>query len=204
MLDGSAPALVAFAGPPGVGKTAVAWALAGRLGGAVYLRVDTVEQALRSCGTLAAVGVEGYAVLYWVAADNLALGRPVIADAVNPARATRAAWRAVAAEAGSALVVVEVVCSDAAEHRRRVEARVAHGTDVPGLVPPTWADVLARAYEPWDASRDGDGPRLVVDTATRDAGACAAEVMAEIAATVAASAQGSPEGGPLVRSEAAA
>jgi hypothetical protein len=71
-----------------------------------------------------------------------------------------------------------VVCTDAAEHRRRVEARVARGTDVPGLTPPTWADVRARAYEAWDAA--ADGPRLVVDTSTRDPEACAAEVAAAL------------------------
>jgi hypothetical protein len=38
----------------------------------------------------------------------------------------------------------------------------ASGADVPGLVPPTWQDVVDREYEPWD--RD----RLVVDTAVTD------------------------------------
>jgi hypothetical protein len=31
--------------------------------------------------------------------------------------------------------------------------------DIPGLIPPTWAAVMARDYEPWSE------PRMVVDTA---------------------------------------
>jgi hypothetical protein len=50
---------------------------------------------------------------------------------------------------------VELICSDPQEHRSRVEHRV---TDIPGLVVPTWRQVLNREYEPWD--RD----HLVIDT----------------------------------------
>ena len=46
----------------------------------------------------------------------------------------------VARRAAVALVEVEVVCSDAAEHRRRVESRRA---DIPGLLLPTWDEVQA-------------------------------------------------------------
>ena len=132
------PVLIAFAGLPGAGKSTIARAVARHLG-AAYLRIDTVEQALRAGGTLpAGVVAEGYAVAYAVAADQLALGLSVVADAVNPLRLTRDAWRAVADRAGVPLVDVEVVCSDAAEHRRRVETRTI---DVPGLVLPTWEAV---------------------------------------------------------------
>jgi hypothetical protein len=54
------------------------------------------------------------------------------------------------------LAEVEVICSDPLEHRRRVEARVS---DIQGLVPPTWQDVLDRGYVAWE------GPHLTVDTA---------------------------------------
>lgn len=160
--------LIAFAGLPGAGKSTIARALARHLGTA-YLRIDTIEQALRTCGTLpAGVWAEGYAVAHAVAADQLAVGRSVVADAVNPLGLTRDAWRAVADRAGARLVDVEVVCADSAEHRRRVEARVV---DVPGLVPPTWDAVLAREYDAWDR------PRLVLDTAGRDAAACVRELL---------------------------
>ena len=48
------------------------------------------------------------------------------------------------------------MCSDAAEHRRRVETR---GAVIPGLPQVTWRRVLDCGYEPWQ------GDRLVVDTA---------------------------------------
>ena len=48
------PALVVLAGLPGVGKTTLARGAARRLG-AAYLRVDTVEHALRDGGTLLAL-----------------------------------------------------------------------------------------------------------------------------------------------------
>jgi hypothetical protein len=51
--------------------------------------------------------------------------------------------------------VIEVICSDAAEHRRRVEAR---SVDLEGHYVPAWVDVVEREYEPWQ------DPRLIVDT----------------------------------------
>jgi predicted kinase len=165
------PVLIAFAGLPGAGKSTIARAVARRIR-AAYLRIDSVEQALRAGGTLpAGVVAEGYAVAHAVAADQLTVGLSVVADAVNPLGLTRDAWQAVADRAGVPLIGVEVVCSDAAEHRRRVETR---RIDVPGLVPPTWEEVRAREYHAWDR------PRLVLDTAGRDAGACVRELLDQL------------------------
>ena len=148
--------LIVIGGLPGTGKTSLARGLARALD-AVHLRIDTIEQALRSATMGSdALGTAGYVVGYGVAADNLRLGRTVVADAVNPLTSTRAAWREVARRTAVALVEVEVVCSDAAEHRRRVESRSA---DMPGLELPTWDEVQARTYERWD------GAHLVIDTA---------------------------------------
>ena len=146
--------LVLIDGLPGVGKTTIARALSRATGG-LHLRIDSIEQALRNCGVQ--VQGEGYEVGYAVAEDNLRLGQTVIADCVNPWPLTREAWRAVAVRARVESLDVEVMCSDQAEHRRRVESRSA---DIPGHVVPTWQDVLERDYYPWD-----DQPRLVVDTA---------------------------------------
>ena len=88
--------LIVIGGLPGTGKTALARGLARALD-AVHLRIDTIEQAIRA-STMGsdALGAAGYAVGYGVAADNLRLGRTVVADAVNPLTSTRAAWREVA------------------------------------------------------------------------------------------------------------
>jgi hypothetical protein len=42
------------------------------------------------------------------------------------------------------------------EHRRRIEER---HSDIHGLTPPTWQNVLSREYSPWPE------PHLVIDTA---------------------------------------
>ena len=150
--------LIVFGGLPGTGKTALARSLAGALDG-VHLRVDTIEQAIRgSMARAGEVGPAGYAVAYAVAEDNLRLGRIVLADCVNPLASTRAAWRAVARRAAVTAVEVEVVCSDALEHRRRIESRRA---DIAGLQVPAWHDVLERGYEPWA------GDHVIIDTARR-------------------------------------
>ncbi len=148
--------LIVFAGSPGSGKTTIARALALRLR-ATYLRIDTIEQAVRDAGlTKDELGAAGYLVAYAVAEENLGGGRRVVADCVNPVALTRQAWRDVACRAGAGIAEIEVMCSDEAEHRRRVETRTQ---DIAGLQLPTWAEVLARVYEPWTE------PHGVIDTA---------------------------------------
>ncbi len=150
--------LIAFAGLAGTGKTTLARALAQQLR-ATYLRIDTIEQALRDSATLAAeVGPAGYLVAYALAEANLRLGRIVIADSVNPLRITRDSWRRSAATAAAPIAEVEIICSDPAEHRRRVETRTV---DIEGLAAPNWQKVIERDYEPWDR------PHIVIDTAGR-------------------------------------
>jgi hypothetical protein len=55
-------------------------------------------------------------------------------------------------------VEVEIVCSDPQQHRQRVENRVS---DIPGLKPPSWDEVISREYEPWQRKH------IVIDTAHR-------------------------------------
>jgi len=150
-------ALIIFGGLPGTGKTTLARRLAVELG-APYLRIDTIEQALRNSQAFTGpVYDAGYRVAYALATENLRLGCTVIADSVNPLQLTRDAWRAAAADTNARVFEIEVVCSDIAEHRRRVESRKS---DIPGLSPPSWQEVCAREYQPWDRAH------IVVDTAT--------------------------------------
>lgn len=148
--------LVVLSGLPGVGKTTIARELACALG-AVHVRIDSIEQALRNMGWQ--IEGEGYAVAYAVSEDNLRLGRIVVADSVNPWPITRDEWRSVANRAGVRVVDVEIMCSDVAEHRRRIQSRAA---DIPGHRVPTWSEVIGRDYRTWDRER------LVIDTAQLD------------------------------------
>jgi predicted kinase len=148
--------LGAFGGLPGTGKTTLARAVAARYA-AVHLRIDTIEQAIRSSGVLRKeIGPAGYLTAYRVAADNLKLGWSVVGDAVNPLNVTRNSWAETARVARVQLIEVEVVCSNLEEHRARVESR---RSDIEGLSMPSWRDVIEIEYEPWS------GPHIVLDTA---------------------------------------
>ena len=148
--------LYIFGGLPGTGKTTLSSALAHRCS-AFYIRIDTIEQAIRNSGFDVA-GPVGYEVGYKLALDNLRLGNSVVADSVNPLGVTREAWIDVARQSKAPFVEVEIICSDPNEHRRRVESRA---TDIDGLKLPTWDEVMNREYEAWA------GEHLVLDTAGR-------------------------------------
>jgi predicted kinase len=85
---------------------------------AVYLRVDTLEQAvIAGVGNEVDIGSAGYLAGYAVAKDNLRLGSTVVADSVNGLQVTRSGWRKVALEAGVQIFEIELICSNTATHR---------------------------------------------------------------------------------------
>jgi predicted kinase len=155
--------LVVVSGLPAAGKTTIASLLAQQLR-AAHVRIDTIEQAvIQATSLVQPLGPVGYLVGYAVAADQLRNHISVVADSVNPLAVTRSAWREIGARHAARTVEVEVICSDPDEHRRRAEARAS---SIPGLVLPTWQQILDREYEPWDR------PPLVIDTAGADIDAC--------------------------------
>jgi predicted kinase len=164
--------LVVFAGLPGSGKSVLSRGVADAIG-ATYLRIDSIESAIVATLTPFTDNPVGYVIAERVAADQLAGGRDVVADAVNGVAPARAGWVALAARTGAALRFVEVRCSDAAEHRRRVESR---RPEMPGQGVPTWDQVRRRRFEPWPPELSG---RLVVDN-VGDAAGHVARIVAEL------------------------
>ena len=162
--------LVVLSGLPGTGKTTIAKALAARRP-ATYLRIDEIEHALSQAAPGQDPGPAGYLVAFAIAASNLQLGNLVIADCVNPVAESRQGWHGVARNAASPILDVEIICSDKAEHRSRVETRTA---DIPGFALPTWQHIMARDYAPWTQ------PRLLLDTASLSPHDAAARIEAGI------------------------
>ena len=76
--------LFIFSGLPGTGKSTIAKMLSKKIS-AVYLRVDTVEQAIRSVSEQnQKIGPEGYFVLYELTRENLQLGKVRISRSFLP------------------------------------------------------------------------------------------------------------------------
>ncbi|MBB3835523.1 putative kinase [Xanthomonas arboricola] len=172
-MTASSATLVVFGGLPGVGKSSIAQALLTQCT-AFYLRIDTIEQALRESGALANdVGAAGYMTAYALAEANLQPGHVVVADCVNPLPVTRDAWRDVARRTRSRLLEIEGVCSDRKMHRQRVESR---RSDVVGLRVPDWSSVLAHEYAVWTE------PHWVIDSAGLNPQQSATQIMDRLAA----------------------
>lgn len=149
-----------LSGLPGSGKSTIADGLSRHLSIPVF-SIDPIEAAMWRGGLPRdQTGIAAYEVAIAMAGNQLRLGHSVIADAVNPVEAPRAAWRKLAAQYRAGLKIIECICLDEAVHRRRVEARI-HNID--GMDELTWARVLARRaeYEPWQDDR------LVLDTSSQ-------------------------------------
>ena len=146
--------LYIFGGLPATGKTELSKFLASSMG-AAYIRIDTIEHQLRNSG-FNKLYDEGYKVAFALALDNLKNGLSVIADSTNPISESREAWISVADKASSPYIEIEIVCSNKAEHRERVEKRK---TDIPNLSLPSCDSVISRNYQYWKTAS------IVLDTA---------------------------------------
>lgn len=143
--------VVVVSGLPGVGKSTIARRVASELG-ACWLEIDVLEAPFLERFDGDAIGWAGYEALTGLAGAQLSVGMSVVLDSVAWTESLRSGWRSLAAAHAAAFAPVEVVCSDPAEHRRRVEARHAKRS---------WDDIeRARSdwWEPWT------GDRLTVDT----------------------------------------
>jgi predicted kinase len=146
--------LIVMSGLPGVGKSAVADAI-GRALPAAVISVDPIESAMRRSGIGAdqPTGLAAYVVADSLTRHIVGLDQSVVVDAVNAVAPARDQWRAIAAEHEVPMRIIEVVCSDAETHRRRLAARTrAHLLDFPE---PTWTDVQRTRdeFEPWTDER---------------------------------------------------
>ena len=137
--------LYIFSGLPGTGKTTLSQKLAQHIT-ATHLRIDTIEQALRDLCSVKVEG-EGYRLAYRIATDNLNLGINVVADSCNPINLTRREWEEIARNSYSDFTNIEIICSDNEEHKKRIENRE---TIIPNCKLPSWEDVKAREYHPWE------------------------------------------------------
>jgi predicted kinase len=155
--------LVAMAGLPGTGKSAIAEAIGARLLKPV-VSVDPIESAILRAGIDAdqPTGLAAYLVAETFAETVMHAGHGVIIDAVNAVDPAREQWVNLAARSGQTLRFIEVVCSDVTVHRNRLEARQRN---LPHLTEPTWHAVEQSLdeYADWSGA-SGAVERLTLDS----------------------------------------
>jgi predicted kinase len=151
--------IIAFTGLPGTGKSTLAEALATETGVPAFAG-DWLLGALRPHGVLRGLERPVFLAMYYdllgtLIKRQLMLGQSAIVDClVNDEIADR--WQVLAAEYGARLRLVECVCSDEGEHRRRVEGR---SRGIPGWHEVGWDHVERMRSEYPRLGRE----RLVVD-----------------------------------------
>lgn len=141
--------LIAMAGLPGTGKSTIAGVLGGRLNASV-VSVDPIESAILSAGidNDQPTGLAAYLVAGTIAEAVLESGHHVIVDAVNAVDPAREQWVTLAKRLGEPVRFIEVVCSDPALHRERLESRYK---ELPHVDEPSWHAVeqSLEEYSEW-------------------------------------------------------
>lgn len=167
------PILFIFSGLPATGKSTLSKSISQKHK-AIYIRIDTIEQGMKDFYNVNVQG-EGYGLAYRIAADNLKLGLNVVADSCNPIEMTRTDWEQIALTHNSDFINIEIICSDEAEHKKRVESRVS---DIKNLTLPDWKKVKNREYHKWG------NKRIVIDTAHKSIETCERELNRRIEDTL--------------------
>ena len=128
--------LIVISGMPGTGKSTLAEQL-----DAPVFSVDPIESAILAAGLPRTfeTGLAAYLVAAALAGGELARGRDAVADAVSSIPEAHAMWLELAATHATAIAVIECVCSDEVEHRRRLAVRRR-----PYGFEPTWESVVER------------------------------------------------------------
>jgi predicted kinase len=144
---GTVKQIIAFTGLPGTGKSTLAEALATETGVPAFAG-DWLLGALRPHGVLAGLERPAFLAMYYdllgtLIKRQLMLGQSAIVDClVNAEIAAR--WEKLAAEYDGRLRIVECICSDEEEHRRRLDGR---RRGIPGWHEVGWDHVLRMRSE---------------------------------------------------------
>jgi len=153
-----------MAGLPGSGKSTIA-ELIGQQLGKPLVSVDPIESSILRAGIDSdqPTGLAAYLVAETLAESIVRSRRGgVIIDAVNAVLPAREQWVNLAKRLGEPLKFVEVVCSDPAIHRARLEAR---SRNLPNLAEPTWHAVEQSLdeYAEWTGP-SADAARITLDS----------------------------------------
>ncbi|APC97976.1 AAA family ATPase [Francisella frigiditurris] len=132
-----------FSGLPGVGKTTLAKRLAQAVSDSVYYRIDTIEYYLKKEYSKDLIK-QGYEITYYLAKENLELGKNVIIDCCNPVKESRELWNKLSTDSIK-VINIEVLCSNKEIHENRIESRFEENKNKY----PSWQSVLDRDYENW-------------------------------------------------------
>ena len=129
--------LLQMAGAPGAGKSTLARAV-GQARAAVVLDMDVIKSAVLEAGAAwSLAGPAAYEILFALAADLLAQGRPVILDSPSHYPQIPARGLAIAQAQGAPYRFIECLCDDPATLEQRLLTRTPRRSQMRGLGQPS-------------------------------------------------------------------